>query len=292
VAAPGSPSLDLEAQIGHWSLTRPHEGGKGPISFSSPMMIRSILSVSLFVLWATRLVDTAEFPWGARNLEDQLFLESIAHDKAMAAVDHVHQTAQKARYLQQDPSFICEQFQNASNGLLQCGCSRYDRKDVLIECDYTTETCNADESICFNQSVAIVVNEVSVSEEVMSCTYFSTYDSPLDTCIKVTPDLPGRFNETITCEVSLNGEKCNYCVPCNKKGNITISFDCCNIEPDIKSTCQQISEQGATIPQFDYVSTADAGKCDGINRPSSAPPTLFGGILLLVAVFNVVVSSV
>jgi hypothetical protein len=180
---------------------------------------------------------------------------------------------QQGRKLQQDPDFICNQFNTAAGGTLDCTCSRYDRRDTLIACDYVNTTCNAEGDICFDATVNIVVDLDAKSKAVTQCTYYlkEANETASDTCITVYPASLGNYTELDSCYTSLNTEACNFCyisdTPDVTLSPIAVTFDCCNVVDDIKSTDNPVGGNGGAIALFDEITEGDEGQCKGKNKP-------------------------
>jgi hypothetical protein len=179
---------------------------------------------------------------------------------------------QQGRKLQQDPDFICDQFNTAAAGTLDCTCSRYDRRDTLIACDYVNTTCNAEADICFDATVNIILDLDAKSKAVTQCTYYlkEANETASDTCITVYPSTLGNYTELGSCFTSLNTEACNFCyisdTPDETLSPIAVTFDCCNVVGDIKSTDNPVGNNGGAIAIFDEIAEGDEGQCKGNNK--------------------------
>jgi hypothetical protein len=166
-----------------------------------------------------------------------------------------------ARNLQQVPEDVCAAYVQASNGALNCSCARYDKRDVKVNCNFVNQLCNAGNSSCFQQSLEILVDKDNLVYSTKSCTNLSSAQA-MNTCITVVTGTPGLYNDSVTCDVTLNGKTCSSCSACAPNGsNLTISWECCNVLTDKKQTCGYVSPQGATAPQFDVIPTDQQGKC-------------------------------
>ena len=216
-------------------------------------------------------------------------LSVLAQDASLdllqqSALDDVLSSLSNRR-LQLDVDFVCSEFMNNAGRNVTCECIRWDRFGVRLTCDFPDELCTTDNSTCLTQAVDIILDGEGRSLRVESCTKFTTGDEPLDTCVQVTPDTPGGYNETVTCEVTLNDKKCKFCEQCmDDTGNTTISFNCCNVEEKKQQTCGYVGPQGASLVLFDPVVD---GQC--IQKSSGAlgpPPStlLLSGMMLLCTV--------
>jgi hypothetical protein len=179
---------------------------------------------------------------------------------------------QQDRRLQQDPDFVCDQFETAAGGTLDCTCSRYDRRDTLIACDYVNTTCNVEGDICFDATVNIVVDLDAKSKAVTQCTYYvkEANETASDTCITVYPASLGNYTELESCYTSLNTEACNFCYisdnPDVTFSPTAVTFDCCNVVDDMKSTDSPVGANGGAIALFDEIAQGDEGQCKGKNN--------------------------
>ncbi|EEC49710.1 predicted protein [Phaeodactylum tricornutum CCAP 1055/1] len=231
------------------------------------MSIGCVVLLTIAVLGHSQLGTASNMPvpsWvSSHSVPENYILQNAATQRALQVASDIQK---RARELQQDPDRVCTDYEAASNGRLSCSCQRYDRRDTEISCDFNEETCTADNSTCYKQSVLILVDRDALSYSTKSCTSFSTMEDPLDTCITVRTDTPGQYkNGTLTCDVTMNSEACSSCSPCEAGENITISWECCNVKADMKQTCGWVGTQGATVPQFDAVLPEEAGKCSSSN---------------------------
>lgn len=199
---------------------------------------------------------------GLSMLDPYIFVQAL--EEVAAATSVYSQT----RKLQQDPAAICELYNTALDGELVCTCARFDRRDTKISCDYVESSCNADSSICYNSTIDIIVNVDALSSSVKQCTYFNT--SVEDTCITVVPSELGNYTSLASCDVTLNSEECNYCAISDTVNTTisatAISFDCCNVLDDKKSTNNQVGSNGGSFPNFDFIELGDEGQCSGNNQ--------------------------
>jgi hypothetical protein len=209
-------------------------------------------------------------PPGQPFLDPSIFaqaLEEVAAGNINNALD--------ARNLQQVPSEVCDQYNAAAGGLLQCECERFGRRDTRVFCDYVNKTCNEDESICFDSTVEVIVDLDAISTRVVQCTFFeydATVEEPTDTCITVYPLVDGNFTQLFECSVTLNGEDCNFCVVDNGFNTSELTFDCCNVMDDVKATNNLVGPNGGAFAFFDPVEVE--GQCSG---QKSAPGGSGGG---------------
>jgi hypothetical protein len=201
-------------------------------------------------------------------LDPYIFVQAL---EEIAAAGSIYQQNRK---LQQDPDFVCDQFNAAGGGVLACECKRYDRRDTIISCDYVNTTCNSDASICYNATVDIIVDLDAKSKSVTQCTYYEKKElneTSTDACITVYPAELGNYTELESCYTSLNSEQCNFCyisdTPNVTLSPIAVTFDCCNVVTDIKGTDNTVGANGGAIPLFDAIAVEDVGKCKGNNNP-------------------------
>jgi hypothetical protein len=194
-----------------------------------------------------------------------------ALDEIAAARSHYQQN----RLLQQDPIALCDMFNAAADGILDCTCSRYDKRDTRLSCDYVNTTCNADASICFNATVDIIVDLDAKSKSVTQCTYSikELNETATDTCITVYPAALGNYTELDSCCTTLNGDECNFCyisdTPDLAFSPIAVTYDCCNVVTDIKGTDNPVGANGAAFATFDAIAAGEEGECKGNNNPPS-----------------------
>jgi hypothetical protein len=180
---------------------------------------------------------------------------------------------QQGRRLQQDPDFVCNEFNTAAGGVLDCTCSRYDTRDTLIACDYVNTTCNSLGDNCFDATVNIVVDLDAKSKAVTQCTYYLKLDNETasDTCVTVYPAALGNYTVLDSCYTSLNTEACNFCyisdTPNVTLSPIAVTYDCCNVVTDVKATDNPVGGNGGAIATFDEIAEEDEGKCKGKNNP-------------------------
>jgi hypothetical protein len=176
---------------------------------------------------------------------------------------------------QQETDALCEMFNAAGGGVLDCTCSRYDKSDTRISCDYVNTTCNADASICFNATVDIIVDIDAQSKSVTQCTHFimESNETATNACITVYPAALGNYTELDSCCTTLNGDECNFCyisdTPDVTFSPIAVTYDCCNVVTDIKGTDNAVGANGAAIATFDTITAGEEGECKGNNNPPS-----------------------
>jgi hypothetical protein len=177
------------------------------------------------------------------------------------------------RLLQQDTDALCELYNAAGNGTLDCTCSRYDKRDTRISCDIVNTTCNADASICMNATVDIIVDLDAQSKSVTQCTYFikESNETATDTCITVYPAALGNYTELDSCCTTLNGDECNFCyisdTPDVALAPIAVTYDCCNVVTDSKGTDNPVGPNGGAFATFDAIVAGEEGQCKGNNNP-------------------------
>jgi hypothetical protein len=195
-----------------------------------------------------------------------LLMDPYIFVQALEEVAAAGSLYEHGRKLQQDPTTICDQFNTAGGGVLDCVCSRYDRRDTLIACDYVNTTCNAEADICFDATVNIVVDLDAKSKAVTQCTKYLN-GTVSDTCITVYPATLGNYTELGSCYTSLNTEACNFCyisdTPNVTFSPIAVTFDCCNVVDDMKATDNPVGVNGAAFALFDEI---DEGQCTGNNK--------------------------
>jgi hypothetical protein len=199
-------------------------------------------------------------------MDPYIFIQALEEVAAAGSLYH------EGRKLQQDPDFICKEFNTAAGGTLDCACKRYDRRDTLIACDYVNTTCNAEGDICFDATVNIVVDLDAKSKAVTQCTYYikEANETASDTCITVYPASYGNYTELDSCYTSLNTQACNFCyisdTPDVTVSPIAVTYDCCNVVDDVKSTDNPVGANGGAIATFDEIVAGDEGQCTGNNK--------------------------
>jgi hypothetical protein len=203
-------------------------------------------------------------------MDPYIFVQALEEVAAAAAAGG--SLYEHGRKLQQDPDSVCDLFNAAAGGTLACTCSRYDRRDTLIACDYVNTTCNAQGDMCLDATVDIVVDLDAKSKAVTQCTYYLKEDDETasDTCITVYPASLGNYTELGSCYTSLNTEACNFCyisdTPNVTLSPIAVTFDCCNVVNDIKSTDNPVGGNGGAFALFDKIAEGDEGQCKGKNK--------------------------
>ena len=255
------------------------------------MAPRHLWQASLLLLLSALTSGTNEKPKSGHH-----FVLSAADEEARSAVTvHFHPTATEERLnaeptrilprlLQSDeftPESVCASFtaNQDFNQTFDCSCKSYG-VDVQMDCDYRQEQCNSDNSICYLGSIqrileldpeAVEVQAESVpllARAVTTCTQFTTDDNESVTCIRIFPKNDGDFDEILSCSVqySPTGEdpqKCNECTLCGTdkiSGLPEISFNCCNLETDLKQTCGP-TQDGVAVPVFDIIPESEMGMC-------------------------------
>jgi hypothetical protein len=196
----------------------------------------------------------------------------------------------------QPPEAICEMYNNQTDRILTCTCSRFGAKDTQVDCTYIEPQCNIDNTTCYMGSISEILNVALQSRVVTTCTtYLTSFSStvPLNTelCIRVFPFDDGFYETLSSCSVSLQPEPgseakvCNSCTICdtpstnveqssrttsnNSTGNSNtttihpnIRFNCCNVVPDIQQSCAPVhAESGVAIPQYDTITPETQGTC-------------------------------
>jgi hypothetical protein len=226
--------------------------------------------VVVFSDWHHDVVIPSSESLSSDPYDDTAMLLDLSHGMQIQIQDISLQRQQRNLQGAQDPDTICEQYQSASKGLLTCNCSQYEATDVAIDCQYTNEICSTNMTTCVTQNVSIIIDKTGGIKGTRSCTRFTTSIQPRDVCIALVPQTVSMFNGSVDCKVTLNDEDCQSCGMCDfeEGGNITMSFDCCNVETDVKQTCGYVGPQGAAIPLFDTIPEDEQGKC-GAGRSSS-----------------------
>lgn len=179
-----------------------------------------------------------------------------------------------------DPDFVCTEYQKATNGTYECKCNVTADKSVALECIETSESCNADDSICFFQTVKIGLNLENQIDELETCTTYvdlnlTRFDesstkianySQITPCVKVEPVAPNDFSALTACTATVNGNPCWKCEICNDNAPILgINVDCCNTNPNgepLKVTCGPVGGGGAFAPIFDTYQEGQEGTCE------------------------------
>lgn len=203
-------------------------------------------------------------------MDPYIFVQAL--EEVAAGLVNEGSLYQQGRKLQQDPDYVCGLYNEAAAGTLNCTCSRYDRRDTLIACDYVNTTCNADGESCFDATVNIVVDLNAKSKAVTQCTYYLKQENETasDTCITIYPATLGNYTELDSCYTSLNSEECNFCyisdTPNVTFSPIAVTYDCCNVVIDQKSTDNPVGANGAAFAFYDVVAEGDEGQCEGNNK--------------------------
>jgi hypothetical protein len=143
-----------------------------------------------------------------------------------------------------DPEDICAAYQRS--GLFSCKCDRYDKYDVIIDCNFYDLQCDSMNITCIAMNFTIVLASPGINQRMTTCSDFVNADPPQQTCIEIKPDTPGLYNATVKCGGALNGQGCQSCAQCTDNENTTITLDCSNVVSGKVSTCQPVSENGAT----------------------------------------------
>jgi hypothetical protein len=159
-----------------------------------------------------------------------------------------------------DPEDICAAYQRG--GLFSCTCERYDKYDVIIDCNFHDLQCDSMNITCIAMNFTMVLASPGINQRMTTCSDFVNADPPQQTCIEIKPDTPGLYNATVKCGGSYNGQGCQSCAQCTDNENTTITLDCSNVVSGKTSTCQPVSENGATSPLFPA----------GGEEPTSAAP--------------------
>jgi hypothetical protein len=149
-----------------------------------------------------------------------------------------------------DPDDICEGYHRSGEGLFDCTCDRYDKYDVIIDCIFRELQCDPMNITCIAMNFTMVLESPGVNQRMTTCQNFVNADPPQQTCIEIKPDTPGLYNETFKCGGLYNGVLCQSCSQCTEDENSTITLDCSNVVSGMTSTCQPVSENGATSPVF------------------------------------------
>lgn len=217
------------------------------------------------------------------NNHNNMRLDPYLFEQALeeAAANNMLRTT---RNLQQDPTDVCNQFNAAANGTLDCTCKRYDVRDTSIFCNQVN-ACNEDESTCIESSVEIIIDMDALSKRVTSCTFaVDENEMPINTCVTVLPLQPANYTVLNACFVELNGENCNYC---EIQDMTNITFDCCNVMDDKKSANTPVGPNGRSAsPRFDDV--VDEGSCRGrYDSPVGAKGGVSGAAATVAASFGV-----
>jgi len=202
------------------------------------------------------------------------------------------------------PEGVCQSFASLPdfNQTYACSCENYGDNKIQVDCDFRAEQCNDDGSLCYVGSIQRILevdpdavvdekNQVQLPEiAVTSCTRFTTVeDDDSETCIRIFPVKNGDFTELKTCSVQytpIAGEEprvCSDCSICETDDDSDlpqISFNCCNLETDLKQTCGPTSG-GVAVPIFDVIPESEKGICTGSGATAALGRgsfSLFGAI--------------
>ena len=91
------------------------------------------------------------------------------------------------------------------------------------------------------------------------------------------------YNMTISCAVTQNGQLCQSCTQCapNENNTQTISFNCCNVQTDLKQTCGPVSNRGGAAARFDVIPPEEQGKCSGGTLRTLSVSVLWVALVLI-----------
>jgi hypothetical protein len=210
------------------------------------------------------------------------------------------------RRLQLDPTVVCDNYAafEQQQGY-SCECDRYEQFDVIVNCtDTLPASCNADNTTCYNRTLALVVNDEALTIISQLCSLFTetpllqqqqsdngTMQDQLDICFTTRPVVAGNYDAQgmESCVTSLNGQECLSCTilqsdddisqcqqdsalsQINITGGSYVDFDCTNIWDDIQGTCQ-LAVSGLIVPNFD---TSGLSLIDNGNTASSTTSAAF-----------------
>lgn len=169
------------------------------------------------------------------------------------------------------PEEICENFNNqTATTNLHCGeCSQFSEAgETEVNCDFVEPVCSDDESVCYLGSIQRILNEDLETIVVTTCTRFTTDETDSETCIRIFPTAPANFETLKSCSVMYTptGDQprtchsCSLCETGSDRGLPEIEFDCCNLQTDLKQSCNPTSD-GAAIPNFDRIPVEEEGVC-------------------------------
>jgi len=223
---------------------------------------------SLFCL----VIAAVGLPSGASSHDNQQ-RSTILRAQQQSLTGAVFHNIQRQRNLQweieftpdSDPEFVCNEYKTRLQKDFQCDCDIQPDKSVGIKCSELNSTCNADDSLCFLQTVSLSLtpklNEIialeTCSEYITnftrfegSSTKFANY-SEITPCVTVRPTVPNNFTFLESCFVTVNGVPCQTCEICDDKAPaLAVTIDCCNTSPSgeqLKMTCGLVGNGGGTF---------------------------------------------
>ena len=253
------------------------------------MTTRFFRQAAFFLLLSTRTSGSARTHDEASVSSSHPFLSAVPQTTHSAA-EPLQQTmaltnAELKPFLRKlqafTPESVCANFASSAeyNQTFSCQCSQYG-EDVQVDCSYREEQCNSDGSVCYLGSIQRILeldtnsDEVSNSTDIVArvvttCTRFTTGDDDSETCIRIFPVTSGDFTKIKSCSVQYTPtagteyQVCeNGCTPCETGFDDlpTISFNCCDVETDLKQTCGP-TQDGVAVPIFDIIPESEKGMC-------------------------------
>jgi hypothetical protein len=190
----------------------------------------------------------------------------LFHDefRIQHALDHRRLQLDNQKLVPQ-PDEVCVAYNEALAGIMECTCERFGSTDVQIFCEDLVETCVSDGSSCVRRSIDTVINSLSQSRAVTSCTNTTTAEN-LVTCVQIFPVAPGDFSSLEKCIATLNDEMCNSCSECNDSRNSTLNttaatVNCCNVKEDAIQTCGPVGPLGGFVSYYDEIPAGSEGTC-------------------------------
>jgi hypothetical protein len=189
--------------------------------------------------------------------------------------NQIHRILSRRELSELNPVAVCESYNNATKGMLECECQQYTTEAVLVKCSYIAPQCNLNATFCFDGYIETMMEAGTdgnvVYNVTTSCSNITTSPTPEFVCIRIFPNESGNFTTIGSCSATYNNETCNSCSSCEPNpetmanasliNNTHIAINCCNVVADKKQTCGSISENGATVQQFDPIEEGKEGQC-------------------------------
>lgn len=202
---------------------------------------------------------------------------------------------------------ICQQFNDQLAGIMTCTCVRHGTAGKRIDCVFDGPQCDANQTLCYTGSITEYLNEDNASRAKETCSRYST-KGDAETCILVFPAALGNYTTLERCEAKysptgVDAAPCHSCTVCmeeeeeNEEQNavidgatdpaevqrmLKISLDCCNLQTDLKQTCNPISN-GLALPWFDEIDDEEEGQCESVATQSTLAAGVFGLVASLLA---------
>lgn len=236
-----------------------------------------------------------------QQLNNHVQQQQLAQAQALQSAFEVNRGLQERTLQNQLTSeFVCDSLNNMTTTTnLQCVCSDFG-SDFQVDCTYVNPICDATNTTCYVGSIQQVLKEGIVgaplqARVITTCTIFTTDPNRgTETCIRVFPFTDGDFDMIASCSVMYTptGSDPRVCSSCtiweddnSSSENPRVSFDCCNLQTDVKQTCGEVAN-GLAIPFFDIIPESEKGQCTSTATAIFTPSVLvlFSFLLSLASV--------